>query len=138
MVARNAAPDNPQKREKRHSQAKQEFGVLERCRPLEVVEVDALRELLGCPRSCHWLANLTISSIAQRHDRMYRAEQNQRERKRNVQQHPAVQPAVQLLLACKLAGLLANVFEVGERAVRPAGQQSAQGGKGAARGSRLR
>lgn len=69
---------------------------------------------------------------------MYGAEQNQPERKRNVHEQPAVQPAVQLLLARKLAGFLANVFEVGERAMRSARQQSAQAGKGAARGSRVR
>ena len=94
MVARNAASDDPQKREKRSEEAEPEFGVLERRRPLEVVQVDALRELLGCSRSCHWLTTLAKFSIAQRHDGMYGAEQNERERKRNVHQQPAVQPMV--------------------------------------------
>jgi hypothetical protein len=50
------------------------------------MEIDALRELLGCPRSCHWLATPAASSIAQRHDGMHGAEQNERERKRDVHQ----------------------------------------------------
>src|SRR5205807_1781743 len=75
MVARNAAADDPQKREKRHEEAEPEFRALERRRPLEVMEVDALRELLGCPCSCHSLATLartrTTKQLAQRIDLHY-------------------------------------------------------------------
>src|SRR5437762_11035814 len=67
MVARNAAADDPQKREKRHEEAEPEFRALERRRPLEVMEVDALRELLGCPCSCHSLATLAASSRSEEH-----------------------------------------------------------------------
>src|SRR5205807_10254821 len=114
MVARNAAADDPQKREKRHEEAEPEFRALERRRPLEVMEVDALRELLGCPCSCHSLATLAASSVAQRHDGMHGAEQNERERKRNVHQQPAVQPVVYPILACQLACFIVIVFAVSD------------------------
>src|SRR5437660_12742700 len=101
MVARNAAADDPQKREKRHEEAEPEFRALERRRPLEVMEVDALRELLGCPCSCHSLATLAASSVAQRHDGIHGAEHNERARKRKVHQHPAVLLVVISHLAIK-------------------------------------
>src|SRR5580693_3489618 len=44
-----------------------------------------------------------------------------------------MQPAVQALLARKLARFIANVFQVAERGVRRGGQQRAEPGKCAAR-----
>src|SRR5260370_39737063 len=79
-------------------------------------------------------ATFFLGLVAQRHDRVDGAQQNQCERKRAVQQQPAVQPAVQALLARKLPSFVANVFEISERDVRRGGQQRAQSGKHGARG----
>src|SRR4029077_8839261 len=46
MIARKPAPHNPNQREQRHHEAEPEFRTLQRRRPLEIVEVDALCELL--------------------------------------------------------------------------------------------
>src|SRR5260370_41936033 len=76
---------------------------------------------------------LATSSISQGHDRVNGAEQNQCQRKRDVQQQPAMQPTMQAFLACKLPCFVANVFKVCKRSVRRSGQQRAQSSKPAAR-----
>jgi hypothetical protein len=47
-VAANAVPRDPQNGERRRRDRKQKSPAAQRARPLEVVEVDALREFLGC------------------------------------------------------------------------------------------
>src|SRR5712692_4276901 len=47
-VFENGAFGNPEEREQGKQEAEPEFGALERRRPLEIVEVDALREFLRC------------------------------------------------------------------------------------------
>src|SRR6266436_1464049 len=75
---------------------------------------------------------LATSLISQRHERVNGAEQNQCERKRNMQQQPAMQPVVQTFLAPKLARFVANVFKVRERGLRGRRKQSTQSGERAA------
>ena len=89
VVAGKSAPRNPDERAKRQQETEPEFGALQRRRPLEIVQVDALRELFCSACACH-----VFALVAQRHDGVNGAEQNESERKRNVQEQPAVQPAV--------------------------------------------
>lgn len=113
MIARKAAPGNPNQGEQRQREAKPKFGALQRRRPFEIVEVNALRELFCCSCSCH--SSLATSLIAERHDCVNSAEQNQCERKGDVQQQPAMQPVMQTFLVRKLPRFVANVFKVCER-----------------------
>ena len=53
MIAREAAPSDPNEREERQERAEPEFGALQRGRPLEIVEVDALGEFFGCACARH-------------------------------------------------------------------------------------
>jgi len=53
MVAGKSAPDDPEQRKQRQRQAEPKSGTLERRRPLEIIEVDALCEVLGCSCSRH-------------------------------------------------------------------------------------
>ena len=53
MVAGESTPDDPEKRKQRQREAEPKLGALERRRPLEIIEVDALRELFGCACACH-------------------------------------------------------------------------------------
>ena len=53
MIARKSAPGNPNQCEKRQREAKPEFRTLQRRRPFEIVEVDALRQLFCCACACH-------------------------------------------------------------------------------------
>src|ERR1700688_1785407 len=64
--------------------------------------------------------------ISQRHHGMDGAEQNQRERKRDVQQQPAVQPEMQMGLPGELAFLFANTFQVLDRRVKRSRRQRSQ------------
>jgi hypothetical protein len=112
MITRKAAPGNPNHGKQRQREAKPEFGALQRCRPFEIVEVNALRELFCCTCSCH--SSLATSLIAERHDCVNSAEQNQCQRKRDVQQQPAVQPVMQTFLTSKLPRFVANVFKIRE------------------------
>jgi len=113
VVAGEAAPGDPEERGERQDQAQPELGALERCRPLEIVEVDALGELFSCACSGHDFFPL----VAERHDSVNCAEQNQCERKRNVHEQPAVQPAMQAFLERELARFVANIFEIAEGSV---------------------
>lgn len=45
---------DPKESQQQEQKAEPELGALQRCRPLEIVEVDALRELLGCACASHW------------------------------------------------------------------------------------
>jgi hypothetical protein len=47
-VAANAIPGDPQDGERQCRNGKQKSPAAQRARPLEIVEIDALRELLGC------------------------------------------------------------------------------------------
>lgn len=71
--------------------------------------------------------------VAQRHHGVDGAKKNQRERKWNVDEQPAMEPAVKLLLASELARFVANVFEVGKRGVGRGRQESSQPCKGTGR-----
>src|SRR5467141_4662310 len=53
MVAGKSAPRNPSQCEQRQQQADPEFRALQWRLPLEIVEVDALRELFCCACACH-------------------------------------------------------------------------------------
>ena len=46
-------PRNPRDRQDWQKKAQPELGTLERSRPLEIVEIDALREFFGGARSSH-------------------------------------------------------------------------------------
>lgn len=83
------------------------------------------------------MKNTIPLSIAKCHKRMDDAKQNQRERKRDVYQQPAVEPAVQLLLASELARFVTNVFEVAKRDMSRGRQQSAKPCKDTARSCRI-
>ena len=157
MIAGKAAPRNPHQCEQRQQEAQPEFRALQQRRPLEIVEVDALREFFcgACP--CHVfpcppeITNNCIffvgaqhaaplqarsiysppkcredtQSVAKRHHRVNGAEQDQCERKRDVQQQPPVQPVMKAFLAGKLPRFVANVLEVRKRNVRRGRQQRA-------------
>ena len=69
VITGKAAPGDPHQCQQRQQQAQPEFGSLQRRRPLEIVEVDALREFLGCACACHVFLLET-----QRHYRMNGAE----------------------------------------------------------------
>ncbi len=104
MVAGETTPGDPDQREQRQQKAEPEFRALERGRPLEIIEVDALGEFLCCACACH-----VLSLVVQRHHGMNGAEQDQRERKRNVEKQPVMQPVVQQLLAPELPRFVANI-----------------------------
>ena len=52
-IAGIAAPSDPSDSEKRDEDGEEEFRALERRGSLEIVQVDALSELLRCARACH-------------------------------------------------------------------------------------
>lgn len=79
VVTGKAVPCDPNERKQRQQKAEPEFRALQRRRPLEIVKVDALRELFCC--ACAWHVFL----VAQRHHGMNGAEQNQCERERDMQ-----------------------------------------------------
>src|SRR5262245_54752893 len=70
--------------------------------------------------------------VAQRHDGVDGTEQDQRERERDVEKEPAVEPVVQALLAEKLAGFVADVLQVVEGGVCGDREQSAETSEGVA------
>ena len=53
MITGKTMPDDPDQREQGKQEAKPEFRALQRGRPLEIVEVDALGEFLCCACACH-------------------------------------------------------------------------------------
>ena len=62
---------------------------------LEIVQVNALRQLFCCElRSGHDDSLSIAGSVTQSHDRVRASQQQQRKRKRNVQHQPSVQPVV--------------------------------------------
>ena len=105
-IARETVPPDPHQSNRRHANAQPKPRALQRRRPLEVIQVDPLRQLLGCSCSRHSFTSSeaegpliypglflrrATSSIPQSHHRMHRTEQDQRQRKRYVHQQPAVQ-----------------------------------------------
>ena len=54
-VPRKSVPRNPAQRQHWQKQAQPQFHTLFRRRPLEIIEVDPLRDLLGCACPCHRL-----------------------------------------------------------------------------------
>src|ERR1051326_1976548 len=61
IVMREKVPANPHQRHRRRKNRQQEFGSLERSRPLEIVQVDPLRYRLGRACSCHTLNRVQFS-----------------------------------------------------------------------------
>src|SRR6266404_4023098 len=53
MVFGKTAPRDPGGRDREQQNTEPKFGALQRRRPLEIVEIDALREFLCCARPCH-------------------------------------------------------------------------------------
>src|ERR1700687_5224158 len=53
MVSGKTAPRNPSEREQGQQETKPEFRALQRRRPLEIVEIDALREFFCCSCAGH-------------------------------------------------------------------------------------
>ena len=53
MIAGKTMPGDPNESEQRQQKTEPKFCALERRRPLEIVEVDALGELLCCACACH-------------------------------------------------------------------------------------
>ena len=103
MVAGKTARCDPNECKQRQQQAEPEFRALQRRRPLEIIEVDALREFLCCACACH------VFLVAQRHHGVNGAEQNQCERERDMQEQPVMQPMMQSLLTSELPRFVANV-----------------------------
>jgi hypothetical protein len=54
-VGANGVPSEPDDRERGQRQRKQKFPPAQRPSPLEILEVNSLRELFGCARSWHEL-----------------------------------------------------------------------------------
>jgi hypothetical protein len=52
-VFKNAALGDPDERKQRQQDAEPQFGALQRRRPLEIVEVDTLREFFSRAGACH-------------------------------------------------------------------------------------
>ena len=52
-VFENGTFGDPHKREQRQQKTEPEFGALQRCRPPEIVEVNALREFFSRACACH-------------------------------------------------------------------------------------
>jgi hypothetical protein len=52
-VGANGVPPNPDNRERRQRQRKQKSPSPQRTSPLEILEVNSLREFFGCARSWH-------------------------------------------------------------------------------------
>jgi hypothetical protein len=112
-VFKNSPFSDPNECQERQQHAEPEFRTLQRRRSLEIIQVDALRQFFRCPCACH-----DVLLVAQRHHRMHRAKQNQRERKRNMHQQPSMQPVMQPRLPLKLPRLIANVREIVESHAR--------------------
>jgi hypothetical protein len=53
MVSANCGPGKPQHRQDWQGRRKQEAPVAQRVRPLEIIEVNTLREFFCCARSWH-------------------------------------------------------------------------------------
>src|SRR6516164_842897 len=130
-IARNSPPRDPAHGKQRHQHAEPQLRALIWRRPLEIIEVNPLRQLLCCPcsrhsslttRHCsspcplfsiHCLVPLYLSSlVSQCHHRVHCAQQNQRQRQRNMHEQPSMKPMMQPLLALQLPRLIANLFEV--------------------------
>ncbi len=112
-IARNSAPDNPPQGKQRYQHGQEEFRALVGCRPREIVQVDALRQLFCCASPRHFLYSSRAKIrllIAKRHYGVNRSQNQQGQRKRDVQQQPSMQPVVQTLLPQKLARFIANFF----------------------------
>src|SRR5208282_23552 len=118
-------PANPSKRQQRRHHAEPQFRALERRRPLEIVQVHPLRQLLRRPRPSHFFSATSVLSvlspffvpcdsalplIPQRHHGVHGSQHHQRQRERNVHQQPPMHPPVQSLLPHQLPCLLANIF----------------------------
>jgi len=63
LVSGKTAPGDPTQCQQRQQQAEPEFGALQRRRPLEIVEVDALREFFCCACVRHFSLELEVSSV---------------------------------------------------------------------------
>src|SRR6267154_4813289 len=63
LVSGKTAPRDPSQCQQRQQQAEPEFGALQRRRPLEIVEVDALREFFCCACARHFSLELEVSSV---------------------------------------------------------------------------
>jgi hypothetical protein len=67
-VPRKSVPANPNQRDRRQPHAQPKLRALQRRRPLEIIQVDPLRQLLGCPCSSHsFTQNEAEGSLAPRH-----------------------------------------------------------------------
>ena len=65
-VSENGAFGNPSERKQGQQETEPKFRALQRRRPLEVVEVDALREFLSCACACHCLLENRKSKLENR------------------------------------------------------------------------
>ena len=63
LVSGKTAPRDPRQCQQRQQQAEPEFGALQRRRPLEIVEVDALREFFCCACARHVSFEPEVSSV---------------------------------------------------------------------------
>jgi hypothetical protein len=71
-ISSYAIPRKPEDRKRRQRHRENELPVAERAGSLEILEVDSLREFLGC--ACSWHEIFIL--VPQRHHRMHGAEQN--------------------------------------------------------------
>ncbi len=130
-VPRKSVPANPSQRHRRQPHAQPKLRALQPSRPLEIIQVDPLSQLLGCSCSRHSFTQnvpdvslttrhspLFTSSKAKRHNRMHRPQQNQGQRNRYMHQQPPMQQMMKPLLPHQLPRLIANFFQILHRRLR--------------------
>src|SRR6266481_5376133 len=96
-----------------------------------------LRDNAGWPSFVRASRMPALPLISQRHYGVNGSQKNQRQRKRNVHQQPAVQPSVQEFLAHQLPGFVADAEEIVESGMRDRRHQAAQRGEGTFRELRI-
>lgn len=95
IVVSKCIPAQPQQRNQGKGDGKNGAQTPEGMRMLEIIQVDALRQRFSCElRSGHDNSLSTAASVTQGHDRVRASQQQKRQRKRNVQHQPSVQPVV--------------------------------------------
>jgi hypothetical protein len=62
IVAGKGAPGNPDQRKQRQQDAEPEFRALQRRRPLEIIQVDALGKFFGCACACHFFSRASSAA----------------------------------------------------------------------------
>jgi hypothetical protein len=117
LPSRQTCPSEPQGRNSENGERQIAAPARNRIQALEIVQVDALREFLGAPRSARH------SLVAQRHDGVHTSQNQQQDRERNVDQQPRMHPVIQPDLPVQLALLLADIREIVEDRMQRRGKR---------------